>query len=137
MIQAASVVVRVALFALAFLLLESGGQTLLTSGLTFAGDMSARELTALLSWSVAYVALGVVALFTAFKLGWLRVPVALSIAVVGAAVSTWNLVAVTCPAGTGQSSFVLLSCIAHPVEYAGLCVAVLLAGSVWLRRESE
>ena len=136
--QAASVVVRLALFALAFLLLESGGRTLLTSGLTFAGNMSAHELAALLSWSAVYVVLGVVALFTAFKLGWLRVSVALSIAVVGAAVSTWNVVAVTCPtAGSGQSSFLLLSCIAHPVEYAGLCAAVLLAGSAWLRGESE
>lgn len=135
---AASVVVRLALFALAFLLLESGGQTLLTAGLTFAGDMSARELMTLLIWSMAYLALGVVALFTAFKLGWLRPPVALLIAVTGAAASTWNVVEVTCPAvDAGQNSFLLLSCIAHPVEYAGLCAAILLAASIWLRHEID
>ena len=135
---AASVMVRLALFALALLLLESGGQTLLTSGLTFARDMSARELTALLTWSTAYVALGVVALFTAFKLAWLHAPVALLISVIGATASAWNVAAVTCPAtDSGQSSFLLLSCIAHPVEYAGLCAAILLAGSIWLRHEAE
>jgi hypothetical protein len=135
---ALSIAVRLALFALSLLLLESGGQTLLTSGLTFAGDMSTRELTALLSWSAGYVVLGVVALFTAFKLGWLRSRTALLIAVAGAGVSAWNALAVTCPAvGPSQASFLLLSCIAHPVEYAGLAVAALLAGSIWLRHESE
>lgn len=135
---ATSIVVRLALFALSILLLESGVQTLLTSGLMFAGDMSSRELTALLSWSVVYVVVGVVALFTAFKLDWLRTQLALLIAVVGAAVSAWNVLAVTCPAtGASQSSFLLLSCIAHPIEYAGLCTAALLVGSIWLRHEAE
>lgn len=133
----ASVVVRLGLFALSLLLLESGGQTLLTAGLTFAGDMSPRELMALLSWSVVYVALGVVALFTAFKLSWLRASIALFLALVGATVSAWNVVAVTCPAGVSQNSFLILSCIAHPVEYAGLAAAFLLAGSTWLRDHAE
>ena len=133
----ASAAVRLGLFALSLLLLESGGQSLLTAGLTFAGDMSPSELMALLSWSVVYVALGVVALFTAFKLSWLRASITLSLALVGAVVSAWNIVAVTCPAGVSHSSFLLLSCIAHPVEYAGLAAAALLAGSTWLRDQAD
>jgi hypothetical protein len=134
---AASVVVRLALFVLALLLLESGLQTLFTSVLTFAGDMTMPQLVALVSWSVVYVALGIVTLFTAFKLSWLRVPVALSIALIGIGVSAWNIVAVDCSlADANQNSFLLLSCIAHPIEYAGLCAAILLAGSIWVRHKA-
>lgn len=130
--------VRVALFALSLLLLESGGQTLLTTVLTFAGDMSVRQVTALISWSATYVVLGGVALFTAFKVSWLPVFAALPIAAIGIAMSAWNALAINCSTGmVGQDSFLLLGCVAHPAEYAGLCTSLLLLFAKWLRRFGE
>jgi hypothetical protein len=138
MMHVTNVVLRLALFALAFLLIESGAQTALTAGLTFAGNMSSIELMTLLIWSAVYVLLGVVALFTAFKLSWLRASTVLCLAILGALISAWNIVAVTCPSiRVSQSSFLLLSCIAHPVGYAGIAAALLLAGSLWLRHQPK
>jgi hypothetical protein len=129
-----AIVARLALFASAFLLLEYGGKTAILSIFFYSSDLSNRELIALSSWGFTYVLMGIAALLIAIDLNSIGVRLTCITAIIGTTVSVWNIASVVCPSyWMNKGAFLLLSCIANPVQYASLCTSILLAASIWLR----
>lgn len=122
-----TVSIRIALFIGALLLFKLGGRGFLAILFAFSSDMPRALALATLGWMIGYLYLSIIAMGLAFKLNWIKTKFILISSCAGLLVSVSHLYKMGCSStNLREDTFLFLNCTAHPIEWFGIVVSVLL-----------
>jgi hypothetical protein len=127
---------RIFLFAVGFTLIDLGGTAAWIAPLGFLRELQSSNLWFIVIWSSSYLVIGIVCLFSTFKLNWLNALTLNILGTAGIAISTWHVLVVQCKAidENQVNVYQFLSCTMHPAGYLGILGSGLLVSVAFFNR---